>query len=298
MRWLLFSLCVAAAGCQTTVADPEKVAVVATTSIIADAVREVGGDRVAVQVLMGPGIDPHKYIPTAGDLSKLAGAKIVFFNGLHLEGKMTDVLEKSGQAVPVARGLAESELHKFDDAHDPHIWFDPLLWSRCVDVIAEELARLDPAHAGEYHERAESYAGRIRTEHAALEALAASLPKARRILVTSHDAFGYFGARYGFEVHGLQGVSTATETGLQDRQKLAAFLGKQRIPAVFGETSVPPKGLAAVLDSVKAEYGLAVKLVGGDDALYSDALGPAGSPGATYLGMLRHNMGVIVGALK
>jgi manganese/zinc/iron transport system substrate-binding protein len=130
-----------------------------------------------------------------------------------------------------------------------------------------------------------------------VRAKAESLPRDRRVLVTSHDAFGYFGAAYGFEVHGLQGVSTASETTTKDVQDLAAFLGTRKIPAVFGETSVPPKGLQAVLDAVKGKYGHDVRLIGGDDALYSDALGEPGTPGETYAGMVRHNIDVIVGAL-
>jgi manganese/zinc/iron transport system substrate-binding protein len=168
---------------------------------------------------------------------------------------------------------------------------------RCVEVVRDTLTADDPAHAADYKANADAYLAELAKLDAEVRAKAESLPKERRVLVTSHDAFGYFGAAYGFEVHGLQGVSTASETTTKDVQDLAVFLGTRRIPAVFGETSVPPKGLQAVLDAVKEKYGHEVRLVGGENALYSDALGEPGTPGESYVGMVRHNIDVIVGAL-
>jgi manganese/zinc/iron transport system substrate-binding protein len=281
-----------------------RLAVLATTSIIADAVKQVGGDRVRVECLMGPGVDPHRYQPSAGDVAKIAGAKVVFFHGLHLEGKMTDVLARRqpGQRrLAVAERIDPAKLRKADAeelTHDPHVWFDPALWAVCVGAIAGELAEADPDHAAEYRQRADAHLAAIRAADDDLRKLAESLPPARRILVTSHDAFGYFGAAYGFQVHGLQGVSTQAESGTKDVAALAAFLGTNRVPAVFAETSVPPKGLQAVLDAVRSEYRHEVRLIGGDDALLSDALGEPGTPGDTYLGMIRHNMTTIVTALR
>lgn len=303
------SLLIAAAlfalvGCDSSPAPSGKVRVVATTGMVADLARSIGGDRVEVQALMGPGVDPHRYTATAGDLSKLAGADVILFNGLHLEGKMGQVLESGTgkqRRAAVTRGLNVSDLRKTEDeggGHDPHVWFDPVLWERCVDVVRDELSAADPAHAAEFADRAATHRKEILAAHEECKALLAAVPEGRRVLVTSHDAFGYFGKRYGFRVLGLQGVSTASETSVADRQSLAKELGGNRIPAVFTETSVPAKGLEAVLESVKSEYKFTVKLVGGDDALYSDALGPDGSGAETYVGMIRHNARVIATALK
>lgn len=278
------------------------VRVVCTTTLVADLVSRVGGDRVEVQTLMGPGVDPHRYTPSAGDRAKLDAAHLVAFNGLHLEGKMTDLFEKGRyRAVAVTRDLDRSALRPADadgGEHDPHVWFDVALWAKCLPAVRYELSKLDPGHANEYAKNADAYAKELAAIDAEVRAAVAKLPPDRRVLVTSHDAFGYFGRAYGFEVHGLQGVSTASETGTPDRQRLAKLLGEKRVPAVFTETSVPDDGLRAVLDSARKDHNQQVKLVGGDDALYSDALGPPGSPGQTYGGMVRHNVATIVGALK
>jgi manganese/zinc/iron transport system substrate-binding protein len=280
------------------------VRVVCTTTLVADLVSRVGGDRVAVETLMGPGVDPHRYLPTAGDRARLDAAHLVVFNGLHLEGKMTDVFEKGRdryRAFAVTRDLDRSVLLAADadgGEYDPHVWFDVALWAKCLPAVRDELARLDPAGAEVYARNADGYARELAALDAAVRSEAAKLPPDRRVLVTSHDAFGYFGRAYGFEVHGLQGVSTAGETGTPDRQRLARLLGRKKVPAVFTETSVPDDGLKAVLDTAYKDFGQRVALVGGDDALYSDALGPPGSPGATYPGMVRHNVGVIVKALQ
>ena len=282
-----------------------KADVVATTGMIADAAKRIAGPHLSVECLMGPGVDPHKYQPPAGDLGKIASARLVLFNGLHLEGKMVDVLEKGGKgrkAVAVTRSLDHAkDLRKGDvdgGEHDPHVWFDVSLWMKCVEVIRDELCELDPDHAAEFRVNATAYLKELADLHAEVKRKAETLPKEKRILVTSHDAFGYFGAAYGFEVHGLQGVSTAAASGSQDVQELAALIGEKKVPAVFTETSVPSQGLKAVLDNVSSKYTTAVRLVGDDDALYSDALGPPGSSGESYAGMVRHNIDVIVRALR
>jgi len=295
-------------GCQPSLssATSERLTVVTTTSIIADAVREIGGSRVAVHALMGPGVDPHRYTPSPHDLLRISSADLLFYNGLHLEGKMTEVLEHSSNArrriVAVTRNLDPVQdlrpVNGDELVYDPHVWFDVRLWMRCVAVIGEELARVDPEHATEYQANTERYLQQLAELDREVRKAAASLPPQRRILVTSHDAFGYFGAAYGFEVRGLQGVSTAAETPLSEVQELARFLGSRAIPAVFAETSVPAKGLQKVLDIVRKEYGLSVRLIGDAQALYSDALGPPGSPGETYIGMVKHNITTIVQALN
>ena len=296
-----------AAGCSPTSggAATPRLRVVATTSIIADMVRSVGGNAIDVATLMPPGIDPHRYVPRPSDATSLSNADVVFYNGLHLEGKMVDVLDRANvrgkKPIAVVSRLVEADLRRAeagaDGPHDPHVWFDVLLWSKCIDPVVETLCDADPTHAVEYRANAETYRAKLVALDRELRTTIATLPKERRILVTSHDAFHYFGAAYGFDVHGLQGISTAADVGIEDRRKLAAFLAEKRIPAVFGETSVPTKGLQSVLDSVRATTGRTVKLIGGDDALYSDALGEKGTSGETYIGMCRHNVAVIVKAL-
>ncbi len=272
-------------------AGPLKVAT--TTSIIADAVREIGGPAVEVTSLMPPGTDPHNYVPATGDADTLASAHVVFFNGLHLEGKMTELLEHSRtiKAVAVSRTLTPADLRTVDggSATDPHVWFDVKLWMRCVEVVRDELCAVDPGRAGTFRANATVYLATLAMLDAEVIRKAAALPADRRVVVTSHDAFGYFARAYGFEVRGLQGVSTAAQTGSQDVTDLVAFIRTKRVPAIFTETSVPVRGLEKVLESTPG-----VKLVGDAEALYSDSLGPAGSPGATYPGMVRHNIDTLV----
>ncbi len=307
-RWmlLLLSICGLLVGCGGG-GPPEfkgpPVKVVCTTTIVTDLVKRVGGDRVNVDVLMGPGVDPHRYIPTAGDRAKLEGAHLVFFNGLHLEGKMTDTFEKSRRrfrAFAVTRDLPHDQLRAADTdggEHDPHVWFDVKLWAGTIGPVQAELSKLDPDGAAGYAANAEAYRKELTALDGEVRAAVGKLPKERRVLVTGHDAFGYFGRAYDIDVRGLQGVSTASEVGTKDLDQLADFLGSNRIPAVFTETSIEDKGLRAVLDATRAKYGHTVRLIGGDDALYSDALGAPGTPGATYTGMVRHNVTVIVDAL-
>jgi manganese/zinc/iron transport system substrate-binding protein len=280
------------------------VRVVATTTMVADLVQRVGGDRVSVEVLMRPGVDPHKYQASIDDRKKLEAAHLVFFNGLHLEGKMTDTFEKSrgrirGHAVTI--GIDHNRLLKADvdgGEHDPHVWFDVSLWSQTVPVVADALSTLDPAGQSAYAANARAYQAELAELDKEVRAEVAKLPEAKRKLVTSHDAFGYFGRAYGFEVRGLQGVSTASESGTKDVQELVNYLANNRIPAVFTETSVPDAGLKTVLDTCASDRKHVVRLIGGDAALYSDALGEPGTPGATYPGMIRHNVKTIVDALS
>lgn len=292
-------------GCQSASGPADgRIPVVCTTSLIADAVKRIGGDRVRVECLMGPGIDPHRYTATPGDIRKLSDARIVFQHGLHLEGKLGDVLEKPrpGQrSVVITRDLAESRLLPGDGGdgpHDPHVWFDPRLWADCLPPIVAALSETDPEGKNDFENAAKAYREEILAVDRELESLVQSLPAERRKLVTSHDAFRYFGARYGIEVHGLLGISTGSEASTRDVGQLAAFLATNKVPVIFGETSVPSKGLKAVIDSCEKKHGHSVRLKGGDDALYSDALGEPDSPGATYLGMIRHNTNIIVDALK
>jgi len=309
MRWVaLVALFTVGCGPNGTAAlnDIAKrpVQVVTTTGMIADAVANIGGDRVRVEALMGPGVDPHQYRASAGDLRRLRSADLVLYNGLHLEGKMADVLEqfgKDGRCVAVTKNLdPKKELRPapdgYDGAHDPHVWFDARLWSQVVGTIGAELSRIDPVHAEGYRQRTMAYQTQLLKLHDEVTARAAEIPAERRVLITAHDAFYYFGRAYGFEVHGLQGVSTASEPGTKDVQELAKLIGSRRVAAIFGETSVPDRNLKAVVDAVEMGYGFQVKLIAGQ--LYSDALGDPSGPAGTYIGMVRSNIETIVNALR
>jgi manganese/zinc/iron transport system substrate-binding protein len=308
MRRLLLgflSLSFLAAGCQKLNGDPappdltnRKARVLATTGMIADAARVVGGEYVEVDCLMGPGIDPHQFVASPRDLGRIEGADLVLFNGLHLEGKMTDVLEKRSRTVAVAEHLPDLRQAEegFEGTHDPHVWFDVRLWMKVVEKVRDTLADLDPAHAEQYRANAVKYLQELDVLDKAVREKVARVPSDRRVLISAHDAFGYFGRAYGFEVRGLQGVSTAGDTSARDVQELADLIGTRRIKAVFAETSVPDKGMQAVMQAVRSKFkGFEVRLA--EDKLYSDALGQPGSGGETYVGMVRHNVDAIVKAL-
>ncbi|MBK8167371.1 MAG: zinc ABC transporter substrate-binding protein [bacterium] len=289
------------AGCAGgTVRDDGRLSVVATTGQVADLARQVGGEHVRVTALMGPGIDPHLYKASAGDVDRLRLADLILYNGLHLEAKMGDVLAglasrkptlAVAEAIPVDRLIAPPE---FAGAHDPHVWFDVQLWRLGIEPLVARLSELDPAHAEAYRARAAAYEQELDGLDAELRATFATIPDGQRVLVTAHDAFGYFGRAYGFDVRGLQGISTASEAGTSDMQELAAFIAERRIPAIFVETSVSTRAIEAVREAVRAR-GFEVRL-GGE--LYSDALGDAGTPAGTYAGMVRHNAATITAALR
>lgn len=289
-------------GCSggSTAQDDGRLDVVATTGQVADLVRNVGGDRVHVTALMGPGVDPHLYKASAGDVERLRGADAIFYSGLHLEAKLSDVLAQLGSRKPtlaVAESLPPDELlspPEFSGAHDPHVWFDVQLWRGTIAPVVAALAALDPAHAGEYRTRGDAYARELDALHAWARDTFATIPESQRVLVTAHDAFNYLGRAYGLEVRGLQGISTATEAGTADVQDLAAYIATRRIPAIFVETSVSPRAIEAVREAVRA-HGYDVRIGG---AVYSDALGDPDSPTGTYIGMVRHNVATITSALR
>ena len=296
----LLAACGPAEGGSDAPLAERPVRVVATTSMIADLAREIGGDRVDVEGLMGPGVDPHLYRPRESDVARLVGADVVLYNGLELEGKMGEVLEQvEGRGIvaePVAEAVPEAALlapAEFQGNPDPHVWMDVMLWSEVAAAVAATLADLDPAHAETYDANLLAYQARLDSLDAYVRERVAEVPEGRRVLVTAHDAFNYFGRAYGFEVRGLQGLSTATEAGTADVRDLAAFVAERGIPAMFVESSVSPRSIEAVREAVRAR-GAAVE-IGGN--LFSDALGDAGTPEGTYEGMIRHNVDTIVAAL-
>ncbi len=275
-----------------------ELAVTATTGMIADAAEAVGGDRVRVTALMGPGVDPHLYKASHGDMVKLDKADIVLYGGLHLEGKMTEVLHKLGRSRTVAAvtdGIPQGMVMETQPGSpDPHVWFDAELWMHAVEKIRDTFAAKDPEHAQAYKERADAYLMELRSLHQYASDKLASIPERQRVLVTAHDAFGYFGRAYDLEVRGLLGMSTASEFGSKDVASLRDFLVDNDIPAVFVESSIPRKSIESVIEGA-GRMGHKV-VIGGE--LFSDALGEKGTPEGTYIGMFRHNVDTIAEALK
>ena len=300
-KLLGFVLPLAALVAPAALAAEKPINVTVTTTMVADLVREIGGDRVAVEALMGPGVDPHLYKAAASDVSKLQKAQVIFYSGLMLEGKLQEVFTNlSGakrrvvavtEALPPDRLLAPAE---FEGHPDPHVWFDVTLWKACIDPIVKALSETDPAGKAHYEQRATAAGQRLDDLHAWAMAKAAELPPERRILVTSHDAYNYFGRAYGFQVVGLQGISTVSEAGLADVAKLTDFIKEKGIKAVFVESSVPHN----TIERISRDSGVKI---GGE--LFSDAMGAAGQMEngydlGTYEGMIKHNLTTIVEGLK
>lgn len=278
-----------------------KLKVVTTTGMIADIVKNVGGEYVEVTALMGPGVDPHLYKASEGDVRRLQNANIIFYNGLHLEAQLGEVLEKMNDfgitTIAVADKIDQSILlahPTYPDAYDPHIWFDVTLWMKAVERVRDSLIEADPAHRSGYEANAQAYLRSLDELHQYVLSRAEELPAEKRILITAHDAFQYFGRAYGFEVRGLQGISTEAQAGTADVQALANFIVEKQIPAIFVESSVPQRNIEAVQAAVQAQ-GFDVQIGG---SLFSDAMGSEGTPEGTYIGMVKHNIDTIVSALK
>jgi manganese/zinc/iron transport system substrate-binding protein len=274
--------------------------VLTTTAMIGDVAREIGGERIRLEVLMGPGVDPHLYRATREDMARMLRADLVFYNGLGLEGKMADAfvrIARSGKPVyAVTELLPEDQLLEpegLGGAYDPHVWMDPRAWSRAAELIADRLAHHDPAGAADYRRNLGALQERMRALDAYAERAVATIPEAQRVLVTAHDAFGYFGRRYGIEVLGIQGLSTESEAGVRRIQELVALLVERRVPAVFVETSVSDRNVRALVEGAAARGHRVV--VGGE--LFSDAMGEPGTYEGTYIGMIDHNVTTIVRAL-
>lgn len=293
------------AGCGGSPSAPAadgggKLAIVATTGMIADLAGQIAGDLATVQALMGPGVDPHLYKASESDVRKLAEADLVLYNGLFLEGKMGDILAKLGKNRPVvaiAEGIPEEKLRKPPEMlghHDPHVWFDVSLWAQTVPRITEAIVKLRPAHEAALRANAAALEARL----AELDAYAArrvlEIPEQQRVLVTAHDAFGYFGRRYGLAVYGIQGISTVSEAGLRDVERVVGVVVERKIPAIFVESSVPQRTIESVQAAVR-DKGHEVKIGG---SLFSDAMGAPGTKEGTYDGMVRHNVDTLVDALK
>lgn len=299
LKFLLLTLSVVMFSCNSTQEDSSSIKIVTTTGIIGDCIKEIIGDRAEVESLMGAGVDPHLYKASQGDLQKLTRADVIVYNGLHLEGKMAAVLSKMGNskvAIAVGDHAPDSLLKRVDqesELRDPHIWFDPVLWMDCMEGVVKELSKMQGLE--DIMDSYVEYRVEVMEKHRELqEKLDNELPSAKRILITSHDAFEYFGDAYGFRVRGLQGISTAAEYGIKDVQDLIGFVMENDISAVFIETSVSDKNLKAVVSGAKAQ-NFELKIGG---TLYSDALGEDGTPSGTYIGMLESNVNTIISGLK
>lgn len=271
--------------------------IVTTTGMIADLTQNIGGKHVKVTALMGTGVDPHLYKATQGDLRRLVNADIILYNGLHLEGKLQEIFEKMARKKPVfaiSSLISSEDLIYHDNSPDPHIWFDITLWQKAGERVLEILIAQDPNNQKEYQRNAQRYLKQLQQLHVWVQTEIATIPQSRRILITAHDAFGYFGRAYDIQVKGLQGVSTASEFGLQDIRQLKTLVVKHQIKAVFVESSVSPRFIEALVKGVEAEgHPLTV---GGE--LYSDAMGLKNTPTGNYIGMVKHNVNTIVSALK
>ena len=274
--------------------------IVCTTGMVADMVAAVGAEHVKVTRLMGEGVDPHVYAPTIADNKHLLRCDMVFYSGLHLEPGFLKVFKTLSAGKPVV-AIADSLEHAHDpklkklegEFYDPHVWFDPDLWAKCVPVVTEAMSKFDSKHASDYKKNGEAYEQQIRELLDYGKKGIGSVPEPR-VLVTAHDAFSYFGAAFDIEVVAIQGVSTETEAGVGRINELVNLLVKRKVKAVFVESSISGKNIQALIEGAESR-GHHVEL-GGE--LYSDALGKDGTPAGKYLGMVRHNIDTIVKALK
>jgi len=297
---LLALTCLVACGGEAeNPSEAGRIRVVTTTGMIADLAGRIAGPDATVEALMGSGVDPHLYKASESDVRKLSEADLVLYNGLHLEGKMGDILGKMARRRPVvavSETVAKDRLREppeFAGQYDPHIWFDVALWAETIDSILSALVELDPANADAYARNADQLRSELHELDSWVAGRVAELPEDRRILVTAHDAFGYFGQRYGVQVVGLQGISTLAEAGLQDVERVVDLVVDRQIKAVFIESSVPQRSVEAVQVACR-ERGHEVAIGG---QLFSDAMGTPGTPEGTYVGMVRHNVNTIVNSL-
>jgi manganese/zinc/iron transport system substrate-binding protein len=303
-RWMVAAVGVLAAlvfgGLRAAQPDKGKPTIVTTVGMVTDITRAVVGDRAQVVGLMGEGVDPHLYKPTRSDIQKLMNGDVVLYNGLLLEGKMTDSLIRAATAGKKVYAVTELldekfllEPEDFQGHQDPHVWMDPKAWAKAVEVVRDKLAEFDPAGKESYHSHAAAYLKQLEALDAYATKVLASVPEKQRVLVTAHDAFNYFGRRFGFEVVGIQGISTESEAGLKDIERIVSLLVDRKISAVFVESTVSDRNIKALLAGAKAR-GHDVKIGG---QLFSDAMGAPGTYEGTYIGMIDHNVTVIARAL-
>ncbi len=278
----------------------DKLYIVCTTSIVADGVKNIVKDQAIVESLMGPGVDPHLYKASHGDLVKLQDADIIIYNGLFLEGKMGEILEKLSRkksVISLGDAIDKNQLlnsSTYQGAYDPHIWFDVKLWKQALASLPPKLAAMDTLNAEPFQTNFDKYSKKLDSLDQAVALRIKEIPDNKRVLITAHDAFEYFGRAYNIEVKGLQGISTLSEPGLQDVSTLVKFIVEREIPAIYTETSVSQKSIKAVLEGSIAK-GHIVEIGG---SLYSDAMGESGTLEGTYIGMVDANVNKIVSGLN
>lgn len=274
--------------------------IVTTTGMITDIVKQIAGEHAQITGLINSGVDPHLYQPTRDDILQLTRADVVFYNGLLLEGKMISAFDRVAQSgtmvVAVSEDIDASALlspANYDAHHDPHVWMDPVAWCSAVRVVMRTLSTFDPEHTSDYTRNGEDLIAQIMELHTQAEVALGTIPESQRVLVTAHDAFGYFGQRYGFEVVGIQGISTESEAGVRDIERIVSLLVEREIRAVFVETTVSDRNIRALIAGANSK-GHTVTIGG---SLYSDAMGTAGTYEGTYVGMIDHNITQITRAL-
>jgi len=296
---MLSACLLVAAGGLPARAGPAPINAVATVGMIGDVVATVGGACVETTAIMGPGVDPHLYRASAGDVRRFQGADVIFYSGYALEGQLGDVLERFSRMTPTHAVSEESTTH--DDlitvqgGHgiDPHLWMDVSLWARIVPTVAADLADLRPDCGARMEANADRYAAQLAALHGWVGEAVASIPDAQRVLVTAHDAFNYYGRAYGIEVVGVQGISTESEAGIADIRHMADVVSERAVPAVFVESTINPRTIQAVIDAARDRgHDLSI---GGE--LFSDAMGQAGTAAGTYIGMIYENTVAITKAL-
>jgi manganese/zinc/iron transport system substrate-binding protein len=298
---LLYVTLILTSSCENSTKSASKLNIVTTTNIFTDIVQQIGGDSIQLQGLMGAGVDPHLYKASEGDVSKLSQSDIIFYAGLHLEGKMVDIFEKMKSVNKTTVSLGDAidknlliESENFGGNYDPHTWFNVKMIKQMANEVAKTLTKADPESAEYYKNNNIQYQQELDELEIYVRSKIESLPKEKRILVTAHDAFSYFGKEYGVQVLGLQGISTATEAGVKDVQRLRDFIIENKLNAIFIESSVPRRNIEALQKAVEKD-GHTVKIGG---SLYSDALGSPNTDEGTYIGMFKYNVNTIVESLK
>ena len=270
---------------------------VCTVGMLGDLVTEIVGERGEVKTLMGPGTDPHLYSASPGDIADLSDADAIFYVGHHLEGRMEDALERLGAkrlSVAVGERIPDEKLLREDGAIDPHLWFDVALWAEVAEEVRDVLVNFDPAGTDGYQKRTETLVTTLKNLDEEVRTELAKIPESSRVLVTAHDAFGYLGRAYGIEVIGVQGLSTESEAAVARINELVESLATRKIPAVFVESTISRRNIEALVEGCRARGHSLV--IGGE--LYSDAMGAAGEPAGTYIGMVRTNVKTLVDALR
>ena len=293
---LLVTLCLFSCNSNTD----KRPLIVSTTGMVNDIVKNIAGNQFQTVSLMGPGVDPHLYKASAGDLKTLTDAQLIFYNGLHLELKMIDIFEKMSQTKPtvaITKQISKKSLLSspdYEGLHDPHIWFDVTLWIEATRTVTDALIEFSPTHRETFTKNSTAYIKQLTELNQWISEQINQIPSNKRILVTAHDAFGYFGKAYGFRVVGLQGISTASEAGTKDIQNTAKIIIDNQVPTIFIESSVPVRKIQALQAAVQATGGT-VQI---GETLFTDAMGDPTTEEGTYIGMIRHNINSIVKGLK